>query len=92
MSPVFQVLRGGRGAPARLAKSRGVVAALEPAADRVLRNVKADPNQSYSEAAYKRVDRRRPDRARWIITLPSFLEKLAVRVEAKRLTMRKSIR
>lgn len=86
----FETLRGGRGAPARLAKHRGTVAALEPVADRVLRSVQDDPNTTYATSAYKRVDRRLSSRARWIITLPPYLEKLARRIEAKRATMRRA--
>jgi len=90
--PRFEILRGGRGAPARLAKSRGVVDALEPVADRVLAEVRRDPNRKYSDAVYKRVDRKNPTRARWIITLPPYLERLARRVEAKRGTMRRAVK
>ena len=92
MPVVFETLRGGRGAPARLAKSRGIVAAIEPVADRVLNNAREDPNQTYSAAVYKRVDRRLESRARWIITLPPYLESLALRIEAKRATMRRAAR
>lgn len=90
MDKKFVVLRGGRGAPARLARSRAVVAALEPVADKVLKIAQSDPNQTYSNEVYKRVDRKRRDRARWIITLPPYLDKLARRVEAKRGTMRRA--
>jgi hypothetical protein len=98
----FEVLRWGRGAPARLAKSRGIVDQLEPVAERVLEVARSDPNRTYTGAVYKRVDRKRSDRlytrvdrkrsdrARWIITLPPYLEKLARRVEAKRGTMRRA--
>lgn len=86
----FQVLRGGRGAPARLALHSGTVDRLEPVADRVLGVAQGDQNTKYAGAVYKRVDRRRPDRVRWIITLPPALEKLAQRVEAKRGTMRRA--
>lgn len=88
----FTILRGGRGAPARLAKSRGIVDAIEPVAARVLSAARADPNRTYSDAVYKRVDRKGPSRARWIITLPPYLEKLARRVESKRGTMRRAAR
>lgn len=88
----FEVLRGRRGAPARLAKSRGVIDAIAPAADAVLAGAKRDPSATYAEAVYKRVDRKRRDRAAWIITLPAYLEKLAQRVEAKRGTMRRASR
>jgi hypothetical protein len=87
-----EVLRGGRGAPARLAKSSFIVDQLEPVADRILAAAQTDPNSKYAEAVYKRVDRKRADRARWIITLPPFLEPLARRVEAKRGTMRRAAR
>jgi hypothetical protein len=86
----FMVLRGGRGAPARLAKSRWIVDQMEPVADRVLAAAQQDPNQTYSEKVYKRVDRKSPSRVRWIITLPPYLQKLADRVEAKRGTMRRA--
>lgn len=88
----FEVLRGGRGAPVRLARSRGVVDALEPVAARVLAEAKKDPNPTYSAAVYMRVDRRLESRARWIITLPPKLGLLARRVEAKRATMRRASR
>lgn len=88
----FQVLRGGRGAPARLAKSRSMADLIEPLADRVLEAARQDPNETYSENVYKRVDRKSPTRVRWIITLPPFLDKLAHRVEAKRATMRRAAR
>lgn len=83
----FEVLRNGRGTVARLVKSDWVVRVLEPVADRVLAAVKSDPNPLYSRYAYKRVDRRRKDRVRWIVTLPPSLDPLARRVEAKRSTM-----
>lgn len=88
----FTALRGGRGAPARLAKSRGIVDAIEPVAERVLAAAKTDPNATYSRAVYKRVDRKNRNRARWIITLPPYLEVMARRVEAKRGTMRRAAR
>lgn len=92
MPVLFQTLRGGRGAPVRLARSRGIVAAVEPVAERVLENARQDPNPTYSAAVYKRVDRRLESRARWIITLPPYLESLARRVEAKRATMKRAAR
>lgn len=88
----FVLLRGGRGAPARLAKSQALADAMEPVADRILARAQQDPNQTYSKSVYKRVDRKRRDRVRWIITLPPYLEKLAIRVEAKRGTMRRAAR
>lgn len=91
-SKKFVKLRGNRGAPARLANSRAVVADMEPVAERILRAAKQDPNPVYADAVYKRVDRKRRDRARWIITLPNFLEPLAQRVEAKRGTMRRAVK
>jgi len=88
----FLILRGGRGAPARLAKSRAMVDAMEPVADQVLREARNDPNRTYADQVYKRVDRKSPSRARWIITLPPYLERLARRIEAKRGTMRRAAR
>lgn len=87
----FQYLRGGRGAPARLAKSAATVGKLEPVADQILGAVQADSNPTYSREVYKRVDRKRPDRVRWIITLPPYLEKMARRIEAKRGTMARAV-
>lgn len=87
----FRVLRGGRGAPARLASSKALLADIEPVADRVLAAAQQDPSATYSNAVQKRVDRYR-GRVRWVITLPKALEKLARRVEAKRGTMRRAAR
>lgn len=87
----FEVLRGGRGAPARLAKSRETVARLEPVADRILQGAQSDSNATYSRSVYKRVNRRRTDRVAWVITLPPYLELLAKRVEAKRGTMARAV-
>lgn len=87
----FEILRGGRGAPARLAKSSATVDRLEPVADAILRGAREDTNRTYSDAVYKRVDRNSPTRVRWIITLPPYLEKLARRVEAKRGTMARAV-
>lgn len=87
----FETLRGGRGAVARLVKARSTADRLEPLADRILGSVKQDSNQTYSAAAYKRVSRARPDRVSWVITLPPYLERLALRVEAKRGTMARAV-
>lgn len=84
---MFEVLRGGRGAVARLAKSSWIVDEMEPVADRVLAAAKTDPNEFYARNAHKRVDRNLPTRVRWIITLPKDLDEFARNVEAKRATM-----
>lgn len=89
----FAILRGGRGAPSRLAWSPRLVDALAPVAARILQEAKRDPNPTYAENVYMRVDRKNRkvrSRVRWIITLPSSLEKMAIRVEAKRGTMRRA--
>lgn len=86
----FEILRGGRGAPARLAKARSTADRLEPLAQAIVKVAQSDPNSKYSEAVYARVDRKSPSRVRWIVTLPPYLERLARRVEAKRGTMRRA--
>ena len=83
----FEVLRSGRGAPARIAKSRWIVDKMEPIAEQILNMARNDSNVTYSNAVYRRVDRKNPSRVRWIITLPPALDLLARRVEAKRGTM-----
>lgn len=89
--PRFEKLRGGRGAPARLARHDHTYEVLRPVAERVLAEAKKDPNEHFTRALrmYRsvRIERGGSRRVRWNITSVS---PLAERVEAKRGTMRRA--
>lgn len=92
----FMVLRGGNGAPTRLARHDRMYDTLRPAAERVLAAARKDPNPTYSaEVRMYRSARKIPGgkrSVRWNITLPPYLEMMARRVESKRGTMRRAAR